>query len=124
MAKHEMKHAVERYNIIELAEKWQTTLGLGWLSINHRFSESFNDEPMIVAETEADWEYRQAKITWFLPRVAGITREGLEEVMVHELVHCLTAPIESELRPRHAKQGEFAVESIARAILSMRDERP
>lgn len=110
----------DKERIERLTTDWQSAMDLGWLSIKHLYSENFNEEHLVVAETEADWEYRQAKITWFLPRVAGIDDHALEEVVVHELCHVLTAPIESELSNNKSKQGEYAVECLSRAILSTR----
>lgn len=92
---------------------------LGYV-VHHRFMESIageDDDSRIVAETVADWEYRQARIKWYLPVIAGLDDDELLADAVHEYVHVLTASMESEIHAKHAKQCEFAVESIARVLL-------
>lgn len=106
--------------IERLADKWATLMDLGWLSIRHSYNHNFSDiSHFIVATTQADWEYRMASIEWYLPRVAGITDQTLEGVVVHEYVHALSNATESVIPAKHAKLVEYTTESIARAILSV-----
>lgn len=108
---------LQKGRVEDFSKYWTTKLDLGWLTIKNLYSESFHDEEAsLVAETESDWEYRQGTTTWYLPRVAGLTDETLENTVIHELVHILVSPIESEIAERYDKQAEFAVESVARAI--------
>jgi len=100
--------------------KWSKLMDMGWLTIKHTFNPNFSEaHHYIVASTEVDWEYRSGVTDWYLPRVCAITDETLESVVVHEGVHCLTAPMESIISTKDSKVCEFSVESLARAILSV-----
>jgi hypothetical protein len=94
---------------------------LGWLVITHRFNETSNAD-RVVAETIADWEYRQASIHWYLPVVANLSDEELLETAIHEYVHVLLGPIYDVLPEREGidKLNEFTTQSLTRAIVAMR----
>jgi len=110
-----------QHRIETLTKKWHKLMDMSWLSIKHTYNPNIDDdEPFTVATTQADWEYRAAVIDWHLPRVCAIEDETLESVVVHEFVHVLVAAMEVNLKPNHDSHAEFAVESVARAILSVR----
>ena len=109
-----------RGRIEVFCSKWDKLMDMGWLSIKDTFNPNYSeDEKYIVAETEVDWEYRAGVRDWRLPRVCAIADDTLEAVVVHENVHLLIASMESLIKPSDSKMCEFAVESIARAILSV-----
>lgn len=87
------------------------------ITVHHKFQESpVNDDDRIVAETKADWEYRQVSLRWFLCEIVSLDDADLAGVALHEYVHVLLAPMESEVPARFAKQCEFAVESMTLAL--------
>lgn len=96
-------------------------LGVGdWLDLTLHCSES--DHPTdawCAADTEAKWEYRQAKIKVYLPAVAGHTRKDVRGILLHEIVHAIVAPMESLIKENdaHTRQCELAVETLTRAFL-------
>lgn len=99
---------------------WGKRLGFERLGLNvsHAFSTSYADaHHTVVAETEFNWEYRDGKITWYLPRCAAMSDAELAEAIVHELVHCLIASMEANVPAKHSKTNEFAVETVTQAIL-------
>lgn len=89
-------------------------------------SGSGNQIPQVsvtCAVTTAQWQYKRAKIRWFLPICATLTDERLFAVAVHELVHVLLNPLDSLLPEEdddhwYADRNEFATESVTRAILT------
>lgn len=108
-----VKHTIEG-----LKDDWQTRMDLGHFSIQHTYLESFNEEDhLIIAQTQAMWEYRHAVIKWWLPSAARLDRKELEDTLVHEYTHILMSPIESKISDKHLELKEFTVESIARALL-------
>lgn len=116
------RHEALQAEILGYAHDWQTVMNLGWLSITHAFLPSFKDDSAeTIGDTEAYWQYRQAKITWYLASASRLTPELLESTVVHELVHCLTAPMESHVKAGHDEHTEFAVESLARAFIEVRN---
>jgi len=123
----ELREAKRR--IQEAVKVWKRLEPPGW-DITHLFIEGKTDteSPEVLAETDAHWEYHQASIRWSLPNVAGTSEKYLDGTIVHELVHILLSPMESQLRtdqtaddgtPSGIVNGlcEHAVDAVARAIL-------
>jgi hypothetical protein len=96
---------------------------MDWLTIKHKFDDRI-DGDRVIAETIADWEYRQATIRWNLPTVACLSDAELDDTIVHEYVHVLNAPLYESLpetlKDRLAKHNEFSTENVARAIMAAR----
>src|SRR5580704_8044724 len=44
---------------------------------------------MTAAKTEAQWQYKRARVTWYLGRIVSLSDERLFAVAVHEFVHVL-----------------------------------
>lgn len=105
-------------------------LGIGlWWKIHHHFVEGHDgdcetdDEGKVsvfttTACTTTQWEYRQAKITWYLSRAAALDDDWLIFVAIHEYVHVLNNPMAQliPVKPINGKLEEFATESLARVI--------
>jgi hypothetical protein len=110
---------IHEARVLGMAERVERELDLGWLKITHKFSTRADER--VAAEAFPDWEYRQASILWQLCVVATITDEELHATMIHEVVHCLTAPLWNSL-PTLAKHfdrlNELATENVTRAILA------
>ena len=101
-----------------LVEFWQAQLGLDWLTFKHNYTTAYDsDDPHTCACTEAYWQYRDVKFTWYLPAIARLDDDELEDVVVHEFVHSMIAPIEQNMDDDDADLCEFAVENVCRAFL-------
>ncbi len=110
--------------IIAVTSALEDEFELGWLDITHRFNESSNPD-RTVAETTADWEYRQASIHWYLPIVANLSDEELVETAIHEYVHVLLDPIHDELPDRKGidRLNEFVTQCLTKMVLAARRRR-
>src|SRR5579872_6047859 len=107
-----------RKRILALTACLEQDLGLGWWTIRHHFNETDSrDDDTIIADTSCNWEYRDATITWFLPICAAQSDDELLATAIHEYVHILLAPIESDCTAPD-KVKEYAVESVAKMILA------
>ena len=101
-------HAAIRTRIDRLVKKWRPILGLDSWDITVGY-----DEPTHLGTCEALPAYGEAIIRFNLPR---IKRElpncvaALEELVLHELVHCVIW-----------KNSERAVSQVCRSILRARD---
>lgn len=113
------QYELAKLTVEKAVEEWKIRLNLTHLTIELRFLEAFkdDDDTMTVADTQTDWEYRHVVIRWFLPRIVSMTAEEIRHDVLHELVHTLTAAMESEVPARATKQAEYAVESLTLAIL-------
>jgi hypothetical protein len=112
-------HEELRTRIYAIVNEWLDLLEMRWLHITVSCSDSEHpDDSYTAADTDAKWEYRQAKITFYLPSIANHDDEDLEGIIVHELVHVLLAPMESLRKDSETKQCELAVENTARALIA------
>lgn len=112
--------AAEQIRVETITLEWYERLGMDklGLDVRQRFSEAYADEDhVIIADTQYNWEYRDGAITWYLPRCAALSDKEIGEAAVHEFVHCLIASMESNVPDKHAKLSEFAVETVTQAIL-------
>lgn len=120
--------------ILRVTTALEAELGLsGWWDIAHHFVEGLDGDTELdkdgkvtvyktCAATTTTWEYRSAKITWYLSTVCRIDDDELEWTAVHEYVHVLMAPLATLVPPKdlHGKLEEFVTESLARAIMRAR----
>lgn len=108
--------------IKERTAYWERLLNPRWIRVSHSFIESLHDEDNhTIADTEAYWQYRHARIRWFLPAVIRLDDADLDECIVHEYVHVLLSPVEGRIPAKYGEQSEFAVESLAQAIIHVHD---
>lgn len=116
----EYERAKER--ILATADIWHRRLGIDSLGIKvtHKFIPSYDDDDHeIVARTQAVWQYRHAVVEWKLPAVTRLSDQALVEVVIHEYVHVIIAPMESKLDSEHEELCEFAIETMTRAIMNV-----
>lgn len=111
---------MERYkkNIEKTVSHWQTIMDLGFITVKNYFSD---EEVEHTAEVVTNWEYREAAIVWYTMHAKDLTQNELDAAAVHELGHILVAPMSDHLPGKHHKLEEFVVESIARAIIGVRN---
>lgn len=105
--------------VLEYSKEWVERLGLDHLTFHYRFLEAFkeDDDSETVADTACLWQYRVVTIRWFLPALCRMGAEDIRHDVLHEHIHALTASMEVELKSKHEKVCEFAVESLTLAIL-------
>ena len=114
--KENYKRAVD--HLENLKDEWQDRMDLNHYDITHRYMEAYRDDDhLILADTTAFWEYRHATVKFWLPAIVRLDPPEIEDTLVHEYTHILTASMESKFPEKHADLREFAVESIARALL-------
>jgi hypothetical protein len=117
-------HEDLRTRIYRIFNDWLDLLEMRWLAVTVSCSDAAHaEDAWCAADTDAKWEYRQAKITVYLPTVANHDDADLEDIIVHELCHVLLAPMESLRKDSETKACELAVENTARALIAARGAR-
>jgi hypothetical protein len=123
----------EKKRIAKYLDKWHKTLGMGWWEVqivNDRYYCQVDDH--IKAETIADWGYKTAVITFYMPLTIKLSDQELEETIVHEYSHILTNPFYKSL-PDEKDQNlvaicEYGTEMVKNALLWTRkagkDDKP
>lgn len=110
----------EKKNIERTVSRWQTAMDLGFVTVRNFFSD---EEVPQTAEVVTNWEYREAAIIWYTKNCQDLTQEEIDSAAVHELGHIIVAPMSDYLPNKHHKLEEFVVESIARAIISISNQK-
>jgi hypothetical protein len=117
------KYRALQEQIVASVNAWYSRLGIDADLRSTFLDERHPDEPGRLADTVASWEYRAGTFRWYMPALLEEAKViSLDGVIVHEIVHYLTAPLSAHLKSGFGEQEEFAVESIARAILALAAE--
>jgi hypothetical protein len=79
----------QKARVMGVYERWAGPLGLGWqrqISFSWYRGE-IPDHPRAAMTCEVQWQYKSARICVDLLKVADLTDDDLEWVVVHELMH-------------------------------------
>lgn len=99
-----------------LVTKWAKRLGLWKWDISIEISPDENVDKsvdlMIFADCMPHHEYENADITFYAPSIARLTDWELENIVIHELLHCIM----DEAEIRNAKREEHVVTLLSRAF--------
>lgn len=103
-------------------DKWYRPIGLGWHQIDFEYFRTVCEEDSaIAASTECRWQYRTGWIKFYLPVIAELNDDKLENVVVHEFAHVLSWPLWENAGHAENKENEYATEEIARALIWARE---
>jgi hypothetical protein len=103
-------------------------MGLRWFNIAVTFDRSYAQDNSAAVTNMARWRYRESEITFYLPELMDKTDEEVERVVVHELAHCLLAPISCNMRDMDENSEyrrdimEFNTELVVAALMWCRSE--
>lgn len=114
------KRKVEKY-----LDKWRDAMGLGWYHIHITWDRSYAEKRSCVGETNMNrWQYREADIIFYLPRIAEEDDKTIEQIVVHELCHVLLAPISVNMENLNdayqVQVNELATEMVTKALVWVR----
>lgn len=123
---------VQVKRIQRVTAELEAELGLdGFIQIKHVFDAGLdgdhitpNEDPTLFgtcAITTPKWQYRFAQVRWFLPMVALIDDDMLEQTAIHEYVHILLHPLSQLVTAKDVSvREEYCAESICRMICHAR----
>lgn len=120
----------QEQRVLAICDRIEDELGLDWIDVSHAFhtqlrgedsGDGQEDVETTAAVTVANWKYRTAAITWYLPMVATMSDGGLYEVAMHEYVHVLMGPLAGHIstKPNVHDLEEFTTECIARCMIRL-----
>jgi hypothetical protein len=105
----------------DLFHFWINATGLAWWRINFNYTNDYTafPEPDCVMTCDADWKYMTAYINVNLPRLELHREDGLEEMVLHELMHIFL----NEMRDGDGctPHEERVASTLARGFLWARD---
>ena len=122
------EYEFQKKRIRRLIKKWIKPIGLNWWKIDIEYDRGIRDDnsnpaysPKVVKgkwvtmmETNCDPYYLKANIVCYLPDVARIEDEELEETFLHELMHIFLSPMKSKQK---AKEEELVATKLAQAFI-------
>lgn len=92
------EYEAEKKRIKGLVDKWVDPLGLKWFEITINYNRDYQEKDNNAAiATYSSWMYRHFTIDFFTATTKESSDAELEDTIVHELVHCLTAPLASNM---------------------------
>lgn len=103
---------------------WIGELGLKWWDeIIVRFHRDVTDapDPLAVGHVTFTWCYQQATINFYLPNLVNKSDRELEKIVVHELVHILTAEL-LIFNSDDTNHKEHGTTVVTKAFLWVRDQ--
>lgn len=126
---HDAQKHIDR--VIRITGEIEEWLDLDGIDVKHQFHDGHYEDHTqeteygtTTATTVVRWEYRFARIQWFLASVAVATDEELYRVALHEYCHVLMGAMQDCLKPNHnMKLEERVTENFFRAILSAKEAK-
>ena len=115
-----------KLRVEQMCDKWYTALGLGWWIVTYNWRRdtlNYNETGAHLSDaatTRTQWPYRKADIDWNLDVIEGMNDEELELLVIHEFAHILIDALRSQVSEKHRDLMEYTTESVARAILYVR----
>lgn len=118
------KKRVQKY-----LDKWVQPMGLKWFTIDIEWSREKREG--CSAETQfSNWAYRKFRIVFYLPHILDCKNDSeVEDIIVHELCHILTAPMANNMRNSDDEEKyrsdliEQTTETIAQAFIWVRQAK-
>lgn len=112
------RYELIKIEINECIIRWSKRLGLDDYIISPEFERGVcADCPDRASYTSVFWPYKDAKITFWLEKMAN-GYKTLDALVLHELVHILLAPMATHLDDSSDEQHEFVCENITRILLN------
>jgi hypothetical protein len=106
----------------KLFTEWMKRLRLDYWYFTHVFTTQRDRRfPSAKAYIQFQDEYESGQATWILPELCGMSERDVEETVVHELCHCVIAPLQNKHSKR--KEIELMVTRLSRTLMSMKYDK-
>jgi len=109
--------------VLAILDDWTPCLGLEPYEKKVEFFQTKKtfrkgSRSLVAARVWCDWRYQTLYIEFCLPALRGMSFNGLERTVVHELVHALVNPMKAK-----GRQGdeEFTVTNLTHAFIWTRN---
>jgi hypothetical protein len=112
------EYNTQKKRVQKYIDRWLTTLGLRWFRIDFVWEREHDGD--CAARTLSSWQYKDATVTWYLPKIASISDDLLEQTVVHEFTHVLLSGLAQNAIDRdsdYANQlNEYTTEIVSNAL--------
>jgi hypothetical protein len=110
-----MKEKKIKKIIEEKSRWWIHYLGLGFWEVHLLFSNVIREDRWgftTHADTSVDWKYLKFTVTFYLKTLTNLTKDDLENMVVHELMHVFL----NEMRESGIDHEERVASSLQKAF--------
>ena len=87
--------AAAKARVWKYVRKWDEPLGLRWWRQAHEWCREpigeASEGRFVGGRATVDWKYRLVTYQWYLPGLAKLLNDDIEETVVHEMMHVLVA---------------------------------
>ena len=112
------EYKAQKRRIRKVLKEWVGPCGFGWYRLVFEYDRHYAaDNDRTFAMMTVLWQYRSARIVFFLPVAVEVDEEELEHCVVHELCHLLVGSIEDYSSEACRQQTEYAVTAVTNALL-------
>ena len=114
---NDAEYEAQKARVMALFAEWSQRLALSHWDFYYTWHRQNPKDHMdgVLMTVSPEWEYLHTNVQVYLEETTKRDDDFLRRDVVHELCHCLVAPMESNKLPM--KQVEFAVSSLTRLIL-------
>lgn len=105
----------QKARVLACWEKWRFITGVNthWVHLNWERNKD-DDNRHTLGSTQADWQYRQVYVFFYLPKIVDLPDDELDNLVLHEMSHVLIRS--AYTTEEYSDKVEFATENVARAI--------
>lgn len=108
MKKQELKDLIQAK-----ATYWANVLGLGNWDMEFKLAKCDKECDAVAGEAKVQWQYQQAIITFYRKGLKGLDADGVEQIIVHELMHVFL----NEMREEGIDHEERVATMLSKAFL-------
>lgn len=122
---NDAEYEKQKGRVVQIIDKWRDALWLNSWRLIHAFERQERAEDRergyaVAADVLVQWEYLCADFKWYLPIVALLADDVLEEYVVHEFGHVLVSEMVKGKKDPHE---ERVVTHLARVLTSLMQEK-
>lgn len=89
-------YKLQKTRVKKIFDAWRKRMGMGWFHFEVEYYRVYDEDnrSTLGKAFYSNWMYRQFEIHFYLPATQDTTDDSeIEDMIVHELVHCITAPL-------------------------------
>jgi hypothetical protein len=116
-----MKKKETKKLIVKYLDWWVQNTGLAYQKVKAVFVDFWEGGMSCDAMCESNWQYMDSMITFNLTHMQGLSKEQIEETVVHELMHIFLNEMRADECTEGIEHEERVASSLQKAFMWVRD---